>query len=311
MLYPFFSKIADSFKSAEDFVDVTIRLIPKHFTLDTYKYIILERSYFQAFATTFAFSFGAALIQTFICCLIGYGLAKFKFKGNKLVFLLVILTMIIPHRTLQFSMYMHFRYFDIGGIMTFLSGGSSIGIEAIDNLFAQVKVLTMETPYVTLTNTPIPLLLLSLTGLGFKNGLYIFMLKQFFAGIPDELEESAYLDGAGTGRTFLQIIIPLSVPMMITVFLLAFCWQWTDVDYLGNYFYTPTKIMTLITTLTKETPESLRKILEASGYAGKEQFQVAINNTCGILIVTPLVILYLFCQKYLVQGIERTGLTAD
>ena len=67
-------------------------------------------------------------------------------------------------------------------------------------------------------NTYFPLIVLSLGGLAFKNGLYIFLLRQFFRGIPDELEESAYMDGSGPIRTFLQIILPLSIPMMITVF---------------------------------------------------------------------------------------------
>ena len=90
ILFPFFAKISGSFMSREDFVDVTVKLIPKYPTLDTYKAIISQNKYFEALMNTFTLSVLCGLIQTFMCCVIGYGLAKFKFKGNKLIFFLVI-----------------------------------------------------------------------------------------------------------------------------------------------------------------------------------------------------------------------------
>ena len=73
-----------------------------------------------------------------------------------------------------------------------------------------------------LTNTYWPFVILSITGLGFKNGLYIFIMRQYYQGVPDELEEAAYVDGSGVFKTFIRIIVPLSVPMLITIFLFAF-----------------------------------------------------------------------------------------
>ena len=83
VLYPFFTKIAGSFMSPEDFVDVTVRLIPKHFTLDIYKAVLTELKYAEAFRNTFIISMLCGVLQTFVCCLIAYGLAKFRFRGNK------------------------------------------------------------------------------------------------------------------------------------------------------------------------------------------------------------------------------------
>ena len=100
VLFPFISKIAGSFMSPEDFVDVTVRLIPKNFTLDIYKAVFFELDYWEAFTNTMIISLSSALLQTFVCCLIGYGLAKFRFKGNSVVMLLVILTMVVPHSVL-------------------------------------------------------------------------------------------------------------------------------------------------------------------------------------------------------------------
>ena len=90
ILFPFYSKIATSFMSAQDFVDVTVRLVPRYPTLDTYKAIITENGYLSALLNTFILAGSCALIQTFVCCIIGYGFAKFKFKFNDLLFLLVI-----------------------------------------------------------------------------------------------------------------------------------------------------------------------------------------------------------------------------
>ncbi len=290
ILFPFFSKIAASFMSVSDFSDVTVLLIPKHPTLSTYKAIITENGYFSAMANTFLLSFVCAVLQTFVCCMIGYGFAKFKFKGSKILFFIVIFTMVVPHPTLKLSLFMKFRYFDVGlpgfGIMKFLG---TIGLTSNTSL--------------NLLNTNWPLWLLSATGLAYKNGLFIFLMRQFFKGIPDELEESAYLDGSGVFRTFLSIIIPLSVTMMITVFMFAFCWQWTDTFY-SSLFYTTSKNHLLPTII--KTPASLT---EATSQANGGLYSSAITNTCGLLIIFPLVILYLFGQKYIVQGIERSGIT--
>ena len=304
VLYPFFTKIAGSFMSPEDFVDVTVRLIPKNFTLDTYKAIWRDLGYVEALSNTLLISLLCALLQTFTCCVISYGLAKYKFKGNGLVFLLVMLTMIIPHRTLQASISLNFTYFDVLGIFSFLSGGASTGIEGIDKILSSIHVMNAPGG-INLINTYWPLILLSVTGLAFKNGLYIFMLRQFFRGIPDSLEESAYIDGSGDFRTFLQIILPMSVPMMITVFLFAFCWQWTDSFYTKMFFTNPNKAPLVLSQIVG-VPRSLD-----TNYAGQSLYQVAIHNTCGIMIILPLVIMYVFLQRYLVEGIERSGLTAE
>ena len=290
ILFPFFAKIASSFMSPDDFVDATVKLIPKYPTFDQYKYIVLENHYLKALLNTTLLSLSCAVLQTFICAIIGYGFAKFKFKGNTLLFALVIFSMVVPHQTLQLAMFMKFRYFDVLGIINLLGGGVFKGLD-----------ITGGVKYLNLTNQFTPLILLSLTGFAFKNGLYIFMMRQFYKGVPDELEESAYVDGSGVMRTFFQIIIPLSVPMMITIFLFAFSWQWTDSFYTG-LFFTKTDIYMMKSIVA--IPKSLDITFAASNL-----YNAAIRNTCGLMIILPLVILFLFCQRYLIQGIERSGIT--
>ena len=292
ILFPFFSKLAGSFMSRADIVDATVSLIPKHFTLDIYKYIILDNRYFEAFINTLLLSLICAVIQTFVSCLIGYGLAKFKFKLNGFFMVLVIVTMIIPHSTLEFVMYYRFTYFDIAHVIAF----EQIGVPGILELIFGKPL--------ELVNTFWPLVILSIGGLAFKNGLYIYLMRQFFKGVPDELEESAYVDGSNTFRTFLQIILPLSVPMMITVFLFSFSWQWTDKFYSGIFFMGADEIkMWTMASITK-----IPVHLKDSSFAGQSLYETVIRNTAGVMIIAPLVIMYLFCQKYLVQGIERSGI---
>ncbi len=328
VIFPFISKITSSIMAPEDFIDVTVRLIPKNISFDIYEAIVKELGYLDALGNTFILSFSTAVIQMLICSLIGYGFAKFKFRGRNLIFVLVMVTMLIPHQTLQHSMYLEFRNFDILGIIRLLKGG---GIQIFNwnvmdisegaaNFFASLNILpdgielgvdTYGEPIMmqfkqsgmNIANSYLPLILMSLTGLAFKNGLYIFMLRQFFRGIPDELEESAYMDGCGTFRTFIQIILPLSIPMMVTVFLFAFCWQWTDDFYVGLINTSVNTGNQLLVDLVGEVPPSLKL-----GYAGQNLYETAIRNTCGLMIIAPLVILYAFCQNFLVQGIEHSGI---
>ena len=290
ILYPFFSKIMASFMGEKDFVDVTVKLIPKYPTLDTYKAIIVDLQYFQALLNTFLLSLATALVQTFVCSFIGYGFAKFKFRGSKLLFALVIFTMIVPHSTIQLALFVKFKYFDIYSILKLLGGGVSESFDILGGITS-----------IDLTGSLWPLMILSFGGLAFKNGLYIFLMRQFFRGVPDELEESAYIDGSGVFRTFIKIVLPLSVPMMITIFLFSFSWQWTDKFY-TDLLYSNNKMYLLPHMIGKTIPSL--KVEHA-----QELAEAAAQNTIGLMIIAPLIIVYLFCQRYLVEGIERSGIT--
>ena len=221
----------------------------------------------------------------FSCCVVAYGLAKYKFKGNKVVFFAVIFTMVVPHEVLRSIMTLSFTQFDIGIL--------NVGIiKALGGVPLDLK------------NTYWPMVILSMTSLAFKNGLFIFMLRQFFKNIPDELEESAYIDGSGIFRTFFQIILPLSIPMMITVFLFAFSWQWTDNFYVRIFFPTAKDFKTFPEIYS--IPASLKAFTDK---AGGSLFSSAIKNTASLLVMAPLIVVYLFCQRFLIQGIERSGIT--
>ncbi|MBQ8840323.1 MAG: carbohydrate ABC transporter permease [Clostridia bacterium] len=288
ILYPYITKIFGSFMSPTDFEDVTVILLSKAPNVDQYRYIITENGYFMAFLNTFLVSISTALIQTIVCALIAYGLAKFKFKGNNVVFFLVVFTMMVPQEAIKFAMQHFFNHFGSNNLFGMLL--SSMGI--------------IEYGFI---DTIFPLYILSIFGLGFKNGLFIFMLRQFFRGVPDELEESAYVDGSNTFRTFFSIILPLAIPMLITVFIFAFAWQWTDDFYTSVFFsdgyFDKEGAMQFMSSIATKTPPSLKKATEEVALYGS-----AITGTSSILVALPLIIAYVFLQNKIVQGIERSGI---
>ena len=327
VLFPYISKVASSFMSKEDFTNVKVLLIAMNPTLDTYEAIISDNKYFEALFNSTILSLLCAISQTLICSIVGYGFAKFKFRFKKLLFVCVILTMIVPHDTIQLSMFMKFRYFDIwgiyGGIQHLFENlgeifnhpeGVSAGYAVLEQGFIDVgiedpgffKVLFSDPKVVysmgNMLNTYWPFAILSLTGLAFKNGLFIYIMRQYFNGVPDELEEAAYVDGAGTIKTFGKIILPMALPMMVTIFMFSFSWQWSDTFYTG-LFFTSQKTATLLPNIVN-VPSSLD-----TNFVAKETYEAAIRNTCGIMILVPLVVIYMFAQRTLIEGVERSGIT--
>ena len=290
VLFPFFAKITGSIMSPEDFIDNTVKMVPRAPTLGTYNAIIIENEYYKALTSTAILSLLCAVCQMFICTLVGYGFAKFKFKFRNIIFGLVLFTLLVPHQTLQFSMFMKFRYFDF--------------LNIYETIRKFMGVTVAKDLKINMINSYWPLALLSMTGLAFKNGLYMLVMQQHFKGFPDELEEASYVDGGGVFRTYFTIILPNSIPMMITIFLFAFTWQWTDEFYV-NLFTTDTgpyllpKIVKIPRTLT----------LSTAAIQASTMYQSAIRNTCGLMIIAPLVVVYLIGQRFLIQGIERTGVT--
>ncbi|RXZ78585.1 carbohydrate ABC transporter permease [Paenibacillaceae bacterium] len=281
ILYPLLVKLSNSFMSAQDLIDGTVRFIPRQATWFNYQTVIEYTAFVKALFNTLGISVMSGALQMLVCTMVGYGLARFKFKGRGIVFTLVVLTILIPPQTYMISLYMKFSFFDIFGLLS-AAGGESIRL--MDSIW--------------------PMAILSIIGFGFKNGLYILIMRQYFKGIPQELEEAAYVDGSGLFRTFARIILPISFAMMITIFLFSFSWQWTDSFY-SSMFYSQIKLLsnTLLAGF-----EGLMLEGATVGLKNGQPLTATLTNTMSLLIVAPLIILYLFAQKYLVEGIEHSGI---
>ncbi len=264
ILYPFLVKTIVSFMSTADLEDKTVMFIPREGSTFFFQRAIQNIQYWEALIGSAGLSLVTSILQVFVSCVAGYGFARFNFKGKNLLFFIVILTLIIPPQTIMLPLYVRFRYF-IGNI------------SIIDSVW--------------------PMAVMSATGLGLKNGLYIYLMRQHFRGLPKALDEAAYIDGAGPLRTFFSVMLPNATNMMITVFLFSFTWQWTDTTYNNMLMPNMVVLSNTVSNVTKGVSELIQ--------------QQTLYDTASILMIFPLLIVFLFAQRYFIQGIERSGLTAD
>lgn len=274
ILFPLLEKVAVSIQSRDDLLDNTVKYVAKEPTLYTLQTAIKAMNYWDSLLSTVLMSLAVALLQVFCSSFISYGLARFRFVGRGVFFALVILTLIIPPQVLLSSMYLNFRFFDFLGIFELIFGEP-----------------------LRLVNTPWPFLLMSITGLGIKNGLYVYMMRQFYRNMPMELEEAAYIDGAGVLRTYFTVMMPSARTLMVSIFLFAFSWQFTDstiTPILFNDFPNiPGMLMSMETFQMNQLEPSFRAALISAG---------------SLLALLPLLVLFLCGQRFFVQGIERSGI---
>lgn len=280
ILHPLLVKVSVAFMSEKDMYDMTVQWVPRSPTLDNFSEVLELIDYGKYFLTTLAVSGGATLLQMASCSLAAYGLARFKFRGRGLLFGLVILTLVLPQQTYMVSTYSQYRYFDLYGILSpFMDPVSLVG-------------------------TPWPLMLMSIGCQAAKNGLFIYILKQFFARLPGELEEAAWVDGAGVGTIFLKVMLPNAGPALTTVGVLAFVWTWNDLYTASTYMSTLPLFSTLLNNLTFQISRSV------GGQSVVDTVRLSmLTNAGALLIILPLIVLFIAVQKMFVQGVERTGLT--
>lgn len=287
VLYPLLYMVSNAFKPVEQYYDPSVVWIPKSLTMENFKIVALVMDIGSVMKNTVIIELLPAVISAMVCMMIGYGLARFNFRGKRFVVACVILTIIVPQQTIASSLYSSFRYFDFLGILKFLHRF----IPAVDT------INLIGTPWVTI--------LPSLLGVGLKSGIFIFIYMQFFTGLPKELQEAAAIDGCGEFRTFLKIIVPTAKNINIAVLLLAVVWNWND-------YYTPSMFIR-----TKDTIATAMASFQANlenlhnmgiGVANIQTAQTQIQAACLITIL-PLVVLYIFLQKRFSEGIENSGLT--
>ena len=274
IIFPFIAKISASFMSWNDMFDRTVTLIPREPTLANYRTVITVTGYTRALGGSLLISSISAIAQTFTCAMTGYALAKLRGKLASLVMFIVVLTILIPPQVIMIPLFLRFRFFDLFGLFNLISGNP---LNLIDSVA--------------------PMTILSITGLGLKNGLFIFVMRQFFKGVPEELEEAALIDGYDIFRTYLRIILPISIPMLITIFILAFSWQWTDSFY-STIFYSSYPVVARTTFIMP----SLGGQHETAYHAN------TLLHTGVLLAIIPIVVLFAVVQKWLVTGIERSGI---
>ncbi len=162
-----------------------------------------------------------------------------------------------------------------------------------------------------LINQPATLYLMALLGFGVNQSLFVLIFSQFFKNIPRELEEAALIDGCGFYRTYFRIMLPNAVPAIVTVAILAFVWNYGD-TYYTRYFdptgpYMASKLATTFIDANKVT--LLERVRVWYGVPVTSDMTFDALKQAGILIfLAPLLMLYLFAQRWLVENLESSGL---
>lgn len=288
IVYPLLNMISRAFMHPVDLFDNTILWVPKHFTLDNFNVVNFIMDYGEAFKNSLLMSVVTTILQTAVCMMVGYGFARFDFPFKKTLFALVLLTIIIPPQLIMVSIYLHFRFFDFFGLIQAVTGKN--GMNMMDTLA--------------------PSILLSATGMGIKNGLFIYIFRQFFRGMPKETEEAAFVDGAGSFKTFYFIMAPGALTAMVTVILFSFVWQWNDIFYSGMFLKELKVLPATYSILANMMPDLIVKVSpEMAKYdLWNPVIRSNLRSTGVLMMIVPLIVLYMFAQKYFVESIESAGI---
>ena len=199
---------------------------------------------------------------------------------------LVLMQIVVPSQISAIPQYMEFRY--------------CLGLQPLIEKLSPALGAKFN-----LIDTPLTMYLPALMANGIRAGLMIFIFRQFFKGLPKELEDAAYLDGCGPFRTFVQVMIPNAGSSFLTVFLFSVVWDWNDL-YVSSTFFTKNNTIAL---MLKNLNTRLSLVLFNSATVEVSPREQILWMEAGCLLAgLPLLIMYIFLQKYFTEGIERSGL---
>ncbi len=284
IIQPILNKISLSLMAESDLYDSTINLLPRHFTISNFGLAAELMEYGKAFRNSLLISGGVSLVQLIACTLVGYGFARFEFPLKKFWFFCVILVIVIPPQTISSALHLHFYYYDFLGLFKAIKGST-----------------------INLRGSMLPYFLMSAGCMGLKDGLYIYLIRQYFRGVPKELEEAAYVDGCGTFSTFVRIMLPDAKPILVSCFLFSFVWQWTDSFY-SNLFLGRVKLLSReLGSLADSLSEYVERISGGASRASVGYMQ-QINAVGVLMVVTPIILLYLVAQRGFVESLSQTGI---
>ena len=290
ILYPLLGLISVALRHSSELNDPTVVWIPRRLVMDNVIRAFDRLDFFRTFWLTVSISLVSAVISMIICGFAGYGFARFNFAGKRLLFGILLFTILLPPQVLLIPQFLQNAFFDFFGFVTLVNAlGGNMGT-------------------ISINNTVWPLYLPALFGQGIRSGLLIFIFRQFFRGMPNELEDSAYVDGAGPFTAFVKIIIPNAVPAYLTVFLFTTVWYWSDSTFapwfLGDRH-----------TFAMRTASAARFVVELEGGDGHAMVNIidraatlATYQTAMLIMILPVLILFIVFQRHFVESVEKTGI---
>lgn len=282
VIYPLIYMLSFAFRPREDMVDPGVIWIPKGFSLGYLKNADKAIGFADAIKNSLLFEIVSAIIEVMTCAVAAYGMARFKFRGKKILTVLLFLIIILPDQMLIVPKMMNYSNLDFLGI-----------IKLINSLGANIKISILD--------TGLAFWLPSLFGVGLKSGMIIFIYMQFFKGLPRELEEAAWIDGATLSQTYLKIALPSSSVVFTTVIILSVIWHWND--YYLAAMYTNANFPFAVKLAQISTN------LQLQGIWGGDPAHRCICCIASLIFVLPVMVMYIILQRKFVQSIDRVGIT--
>lgn len=252
LMAPFIWMVSVGFdKTANISLPFPPRLIPEDISGFNYGIVFENGRLIQSYINSAIVTISSVFLSVSASLLAGYAFSKGTFKGKRLLFIIVLCTLMIPMEPRLIPLY---------------------------TLFNSVNLL----------NTFWPLILPPLI-----NGMLIFLCKQFFDQLPDTLRDAAQIDGAGEFKTFFRVYLPLSGPIAATMVILAFIWSWND-------FMWPLVVL---------NDQDLHTVpLYLASFSLKNGTSLAgLTMALATVSILPIVVLYLFLQRYIIQSIALSG----
>lgn len=268
IIYPMIYMLSCSFRDSIDMNDPSVMWIPRHFTFDIIKQTAEVMELPETLLNTVLLNLGCSVVQVMACAVTGYGFARFDFFGKKFLFGIVIMMIIVPPQIISLPLYGNFVH-------------------------------------LKLINSKLAMYLPALAGNGIRSGLMIFIFRQFFKRLPKEIEDSAYIDGCSRFRAFVSVMLPNAGSAVLTVFLFSVVFYWNDY-YISSTFFTDNQTIAL---MIKNLGSRLSvKLFNNSAVQVSPREQIVWLEAGCLISVTPMLVMYIFLQRYFIEGIERSGI---
>lgn len=270
-LYPLLFMFVTSMKSPSDLLNPMVQWIPTEFYTGNYAKAYRVLDYSNTLISSILISVVPSIFQTIVCSLVGYGLARYRFWGKNLIFILILATFIIPAQNTVIPQMLTYRNFGLLG-----------------NIYA--------------------LILPAVMGQGYKSAIFILIFYQTFLSLPKVLEEAARLDGASDIEIFLRIAFPAAAPSYIISIIFSTVWYWNE-TYLtvifleGGIQSLPMQLSKFVQAYENLYPPGTVNIFD--------RLNEAVKLSGTFLNILPLLLMYFVLQKWFVESIERTGVTGE
>ena len=275
-LYPFLYMIVTALKSAQDLADPTVKWLPTFIEKDNFVDAMRGLNYQRTVVNSIIVTVISTIGHLFSAALAGYGLTRYNFKFRGVLLIALVLTIVVPPQ-----------------------------VTAIPSYIVYAKLGLLKGFW--------PIILPSFFGAGLKGGIYIFIFRQFYMGIPTELEEAARVDGCGPFSTFTRIILPMSKAPFLVNLVLSIVWHWTD-TYESVLYIKDIDNQLVIARLPKlfativERESSNNQSSAASAMTEASTYTEGTVMMATFLVVLPILIVYFFLQNQFTQGVERSGI---